>query len=485
MPDRIVPFDEVLRAELSELDARRNGVFSGAGPALDETGSATEQAFAFRALGVGLSGGGIRSATFNLGILQGLAARGLLPYVDYLSTVSGGGYIGTWLHSVIRRKSGGDPRLAQAVLDPSGVPGEAEDDPVTFLRKYSNYLAPKLGIFSADFWVIFSIWIRNMLLNLLILIPLLASLVAAAIVVAPWAAAGPVDWRWLANAAGVCRVSAAPDRCVKRGAESARDRRTAILVEWKTTFLQTRKARRVGVTVSGFLLAALAIFYCHWSPSMRFFGIAPAWVFFFAALFALLVTLQANGGFWGCFRATHKVKALVWIHLLWMPLLSAAVGTILFCGALWSIGDVGPIYPVVWGPPLIVLALTVAVGFHTGLMGADFPDASREWLARVAAVLLIAIAAWLVFFFIALFGAFELARLGLSYGGTLLALIVAWAASTLFGVGAGTSPATGGDCGRSERRRHHGPADEDCAHHIHDRVVDSDFRQRTLWDRRD
>ena len=44
-----------------------------------------------------LSGGGIRSATFNLGILQGLARHGLLEKFDYLSTVSGGGFIGGWL----------------------------------------------------------------------------------------------------------------------------------------------------------------------------------------------------------------------------------------------------------------------------------------------------------------------------------------------------------------------------------------------------
>ena len=80
--------------------------------------------------------------------------------------------------------------LAAAILNPGRVPGEAENDPIAFLRKFSNYLAPKLGIFSADFWVIFTIWIRNMLLNLLILIPFLASLVALAILVAPWAAGG-------------------------------------------------------------------------------------------------------------------------------------------------------------------------------------------------------------------------------------------------------------------------------------------------------
>ena len=44
--------------------------------------------------GIALSGGGIRSAIFALGVLQALARRGLLGRLDYLSTVSGGGYIG-------------------------------------------------------------------------------------------------------------------------------------------------------------------------------------------------------------------------------------------------------------------------------------------------------------------------------------------------------------------------------------------------------
>src|SRR6266478_298680 len=44
-----------------------------------------------------ISGGGIRSATFALGIIQGLARCKLLDKFDYMSTVSGGGYIGSWL----------------------------------------------------------------------------------------------------------------------------------------------------------------------------------------------------------------------------------------------------------------------------------------------------------------------------------------------------------------------------------------------------
>src|SRR5262249_33069708 len=48
-------------------------------------------------IGLALSGGGLRSASFNLGLLQTLHRSGLLRWVDYLSTVSGGTYVGAWL----------------------------------------------------------------------------------------------------------------------------------------------------------------------------------------------------------------------------------------------------------------------------------------------------------------------------------------------------------------------------------------------------
>ena len=51
-------------------------------------------------VGLAISGGGIRSATFALGVLQSLARLGRLRHVDYLSTVSGGGYVGSFLGSL-------------------------------------------------------------------------------------------------------------------------------------------------------------------------------------------------------------------------------------------------------------------------------------------------------------------------------------------------------------------------------------------------
>jgi len=91
-------------------------------------------------VGLALSGGGIRSATFNLGVLQALAAAGILRRVDYLSTVSGGGFIGGCLSSLLNDPAAGS--------DPDRFPfrhirGEVEPDPVKHLRSSGRYLAPQ------------------------------------------------------------------------------------------------------------------------------------------------------------------------------------------------------------------------------------------------------------------------------------------------------------------------------------------------------
>jgi hypothetical protein len=119
-----------------------------------------------------ISGGGIRSATFALGALQGLAEQGVLGDFDYLSTVSGGGYIGAWLTSWKQRAGGLDEILPK--LRP-GTPPQADGDvdPIEHLREYNNYLSPKLGFFSADTWTLAATVIRNMALNWLVLVPLL------------------------------------------------------------------------------------------------------------------------------------------------------------------------------------------------------------------------------------------------------------------------------------------------------------------------
>lgn len=57
-------------------------------------------------IGLAFSGGGLRSATINLGVLQELENRGELAKVDYLSGVSGGAYIASWFVTHLTKEAG-------------------------------------------------------------------------------------------------------------------------------------------------------------------------------------------------------------------------------------------------------------------------------------------------------------------------------------------------------------------------------------------
>jgi hypothetical protein len=159
------------------------------------------------------SGGGIRSATFCLGVIQALAKHdvektpltegaealpanepattdhhstktaGSKPKSDqtvdakhsalgrfhYLSTVSGGGYAGSWL-SAWRHRSDFKDIVDNLTGRPNGP--DIEPPEISWLRAYSNYLTPKLGIASADSWAAVAICLRNLVLNWLVIIPI-------------------------------------------------------------------------------------------------------------------------------------------------------------------------------------------------------------------------------------------------------------------------------------------------------------------------
>lgn len=98
--------------------------------------------------GLALSGGGIRSATFNLGILQAFARSHVLRRIDFLSTVSGGGYIGSFLGRFYDRLRH-SPLSATARTGAQPAPDRVEreltspDSPeIAWLRKHANYIAP-------------------------------------------------------------------------------------------------------------------------------------------------------------------------------------------------------------------------------------------------------------------------------------------------------------------------------------------------------
>ncbi len=110
-------------------------------------------------IGLACSGGGIRSATLCLGVFQALARSNLLRRVDFLSTVSGGGYIGTFLgHLFLRsyvdpqRDRKGQPAAAAGAdgYVPGATPaervsrilGDPHTKPLAYLRENGRYLSP-------------------------------------------------------------------------------------------------------------------------------------------------------------------------------------------------------------------------------------------------------------------------------------------------------------------------------------------------------
>ncbi|MEK7830610.1 MAG: hypothetical protein AAB401_05955 [Acidobacteriota bacterium] len=166
------------------------------------------------------SGGGIRSATFALGVLQGLAGRGVrLREFNFLSTVSGGGYIGSWLSAWVYHQGidGVENALAKSGK-PSGAnkPKSAlspEPEPIAYLRQYSNYMSPKLGLLSADTWTLVAIFLRNLLLNWSVLLPLLMAILVIprlGMSVAHWAGASESLFKilfWLGVSCGTLPIA--------------------------------------------------------------------------------------------------------------------------------------------------------------------------------------------------------------------------------------------------------------------------------------
>jgi hypothetical protein len=103
-------FADVFEVELGEIQARWRNAYPddvGASPEARQRVVAprTEPTPEHGLVGIAFSGGGIRSATVNMGIAQALHEQGVFNHADYMSTVSGGGYLGSSLSTLMRAKN--------------------------------------------------------------------------------------------------------------------------------------------------------------------------------------------------------------------------------------------------------------------------------------------------------------------------------------------------------------------------------------------
>ncbi|MCU0346209.1 MAG: hypothetical protein MUC59_04680 [Saprospiraceae bacterium] len=113
--------EKVLEDEAAKLKERRRL----------QHGDAACQDFEATKFGIAMSGGGIRSATINLGFLKTLNNFRILEKADYLSTVSGGGYTGAYVQATVKEEGGFDTLFS--------------DEKINRLREYGNYFIPGQG----------------------------------------------------------------------------------------------------------------------------------------------------------------------------------------------------------------------------------------------------------------------------------------------------------------------------------------------------
>jgi hypothetical protein len=512
--DNPATFPDVLRGELSAVEQRRRDVLQATVAvqtlAAQEaataawTGRSSElvantrqieaRALNLRLFGLALSGGGIRSATFSLGILQSLASHGLLPHVDFLSTVSGGGYIGAWLTTWLRREGQsaaipphevvGNVQLqlcpsrrqeAKGRLQFRDVVFDEDPEPIHHLRAFSNYLAPRVGLFSADSWVLGAIYCRNLLLNQLALIPLILSVLLGVRIVVmfyQWQPDRPWELRlttlWLLSflvAAAAIGIAMRRSSAIRAG----EDKKTNLSLQRSLLQATLLAPLLVFAILLSWLAASvgrdplnwqLFIALDHYIPFRNFLTqLKDEWGhddWFNAALVGLpLGVVNSLKYLWTWLAAPPPMDRtpVATGDRLWSVLCGFFVGS-LFGGLAYLIFVRGfhELYftahneqlVAALGPPIVLLLFVLTSFIEVGLQRENIPEDDREWWSSLAGWIAIYAAIWLAVFGVALGGPPAVTWLGCWSRSAPGVAVGGWVVSTVAGVLSGKSPQTSG-----------------------------------------
>jgi hypothetical protein len=367
-------------------------------------------------------------------------------------SLSGGGYIGGGLLSLVRRTRKGI-RGVQRMLSPRLSPDPEADQtrPIRFLREYSNYLTPRKGFLTADTWTMIAIWLRNTFLNFLVMLLFLATVLLIPRGPAALLFDGiPV---WLAIASAVILLLLAswiigvnlswfdPEKeKINQAAGQARAR------------LTQQPIIQVGVVVPVFLGAILLVrplisLVDASTSDLPLFLIATGIVFLF------LLVIQLAGAFHRCFypgndKPDGSTKRRAFLIISGFSL-AAAAGTggllVLLTRIVqnaFSCPDrmrvcLSQTHQIVFGPPIIITILSCATVLQIGLLGRNFPDERREWWSRLGAWLLIYTLSWIGLAGVAIYGPWLAGRIG-TWGRS--GALAAWLGTAVGGVMMARSP---------------------------------------------
>ena len=330
-----------------------------------------------------LSGGGIRSASFALGVIEGLARQGILGRFDYLSTVSGGGFAGGWLSGWLHQAGPGGADTVLNQLRGDRLPdGAVEPEPVARMRASSRYMSPDMGLLSADSWTLVATSAHNMFLNWMVRLPLVA---AALLLPHDYLVLIPALYRPVQKAVTLC-VDGATVVLLVSGAL------TAFGIGF--VVLNVPSGGNRGGNQRAFLA---------WSLTPLCAGVVGLTLFWSMADFGIVfwptVALGALAG-----GVTWTVVGLFSRTCRWRPRTSA--GAVL-SGAVAAAGlfGLGELFPdemtcgrlfATTAVPLVFAVLTVATFVYIGVASADVGDGDLEWWSRLGSWLFIVAVGWLL-----------------------------------------------------------------------------------------
>jgi hypothetical protein len=377
------------------------------------------------------SGGGIRSATFCLGVLQQLAKFNLLSKFDYLSTVSGGGFIGGWLKAWTLRNDESGKKLGIEGVEKRIRDATEEPKPIRFLRYYSNYLAPKLGLLSTDTWTIAATYIRNLLLNWLVLIPLLMlPLLAPMLYLAVQREVGGAGFsHWWLFGIGVLSLLYGLVR-LRRGLPSADQGRLT----------QGRFIRHCLLPMA-LASTVFTVWYQQIQPlghGLNFWShftwlsekLTPDRLFDFSSLLylALLFNLAAFvvGQLFVAFGSSSRDEGALRYAKWWKVLAAMMATAVVAAGLIWtwfqvfSTVDGRSIVYAIFAMPALLAVFTLSEVFYIGVASYFTDEMDREFWARAGAWDLIVILGWIAVSALALYGPTLIESLGPMAKGALL-----------------------------------------------------------------
>ena len=368
------------------------------------------------------SGGGIRSASVCLGVLQGLARfstpdgryekDGMLHKLNFLSTVSGGGYIGSWFMAWARRHPQGYPGVVDEISKCGSTGVDTEVRPLRHLREYTSFLAPQLGGLTVDTWTLLATVMRNLFLNNCMLLPGAAAVMCVPILVGCLMAGLPrclPNQYWISGLVISLSVALLLLTLVQSVSKKW---------DWQKTARRLLAAAHCLVSIS---VAGLVVFGMLVPALDRKLEFTAATLLEFAGFVAIPLLIPALYGSWlilqkekqwtagisRCWRFLVAVPIValatsaLLLVLAWAgPAIKAALSTPRFSETLWPTD--ASVY--VLGLPLVWAALLTASSLFTGIVAKSDLEGNREWWARMKAVHMLLMLGWFVGSLLAFYG---------------------------------------------------------------------------------